>query len=288
MQQPEEGVTAIEKVAEPQLQDPQLPEKNKPGSDSASTLTANKESKTPVSSEDDALYAHLPQHEKEILKKQLDAPPVPISFFGLYRYASHMDILILVVSALCAIAAGAAMPLFTILFGQLATAFQRIMLDTISYGEFYHQLTKNVLYFVYLGIGEFVTVYISTVGFIYTGEHITQKIRENYLQAILRQNIAYFDKLGAGEVTTRITADTNLIQDGISEKVGLTLTAIATFVTAFIVAYIKYAPLAGICTSTIVALVAIMGGGSSFIVKFSKLSLESYGAGGTVAEEVMS
>lgn len=132
------------------------------------------------------------------------------------------------------------------------------------------------------------TTYVSTIGFIYTGEHVTQKIREHYLEAILRQNIGYYDKLGAGEVTTRITADTNLIQDGVSEKVGLTLTAISTFVTAFVVAYIKYARLAGICTSTIVALVVIMGGGSRFIIKFSKLSLESYGAGGTVAEEVIS
>jgi ATP-binding cassette subfamily B (MDR/TAP) protein 1 len=170
----------------------------------------------------------------------------------------------------------------------LTNDFTNITYGTIPYEQFYHSLTHNVLYFVYLGIGEFVTVYISTIGFIYTGEHVTQKIRENYLEAILRQNIAYFDKLGAGEVTTRITADTNLIQDGVSEKVGLTLTAIATFVTAFIVAYVKYAPLAGICTSTIVALVLIMGGGSTFIVKFSKLSLESYGAGGTVAEEVIS
>ncbi|CAG7920112.1 unnamed protein product [Penicillium olsonii] len=285
MQQPEEGVTAVEKVVE----EPQFAEKTNPDLDSSSASTAKEqETKTPIPSEEDVLYGHLPPHEKEILKKQLDAPPRPVSFFGLYRYASMIDILILVVSTLCAMAAGAALPLFTILFGSLATSFQRIMLDTISYDAFYHDLTKNVLYFVYLGIGEFVTVYISTVGFIYTGEHITQKIRENYLQAILRQNIAYFDKLGAGEVTTRITADTNLIQDGISEKVGLTLTAIATFVTAFIVAYIKYAPLAGICTSTIVALVLIMGGGSRFIVKFSKLSLESYGAGGTVAEEVIS
>lgn len=170
----------------------------------------------------------------------------------------------------------------------MTSSFQGIQYGNTPYSVFYDDLCKNVLYFVYLGIGELVTVYVSTVGFIYTGEHITQKIREHYLEAILRQNIGYYDKLGAGEVTTRITADTNLIQDGISEKVGLTLTAISTFVTAFIVAYIKYARLAGICTSTIVALVVIMGGGSRFIIKFSKLSLESYGAGGTVAEEVIS
>ncbi|KAL2825583.1 P-loop containing nucleoside triphosphate hydrolase protein [Aspergillus cavernicola] len=236
----------------------------------------------------DALLAHLPEEERQILKTQLEEQKVNISFFGLWRYASRMDALVLVVSALCAIAAGAALPLFTILFGSLATVFQQIMLYQISYDEFYHELTKNVLYFVYLGIGEFVTVYVSTVGFIYTGEHCTQKIREHYLESILRQNIGYFDKLGAGEVTTRITADTNLIQDGVSEKVGLTLTALSTFVTAFIIAYVKYWKLALICSSTIVALVLTMGGGSRFIVKYGKKSLESYGAGGTVAEEVIS
>ncbi|GCB24712.1 leptomycin B resistance protein pmd1 [Aspergillus awamori] len=236
----------------------------------------------------DALYAHLPEHEKQILKMQLDADDVNVSFFGLFRYASRMDLAIMFVSAICAIVAGAALPLFTILFGSLASAFRGIALYEISYHDFYHQLTKNVLYFVYLGIAEFVTVYISTVGFIYTGENVTQKIREHYLESILRQNMGYFDKLGAGEVTTRITADTNLIQDGVSEKVGLTLTAIATFVTAFIVAYIKYWKLALICTSTIVALVLLMGGGSRFIVKNSKQALQSAGAGGTVAEEVIS
>jgi len=71
--------------------------------------------------------------------------------------------------------------------------------------------------------------------FLDTGEHISAKIREHYLASCMRQNIGFFDKLGAGEVTTRITADTNLIQDGISEKVGLTLMAIATFISAFVI-----------------------------------------------------
>jgi ATP-binding cassette subfamily B (MDR/TAP) protein 1 len=56
---------------------------------------------------------------------------------------------------------------------------------------------------------------------IYMTNRITRKIREQYLRAVLRQNIAYFDNLGAGEVTTRITNDTHLIQDGISEKVSM-------------------------------------------------------------------
>lgn len=149
-------------------------------------------------------------------------------------------------------------------------------------------MTHYTLYFVYLAIAEFGTIYICTVGFIYTGEHITQKIREQYLAAILRQNIAYFDKLGAGEITTRITADTNLVQDGMSEKIALTLTAISTFVTAFVIAFIKYWKLTLILSSTVFSIVAIMALGSTFIVKYNKQSLESYALGGSVAEEVIS
>ena len=149
-------------------------------------------------------------------------------------------------------------------------------------------MSGYTLYFIYLAIGEFTTIYICTAGFIYTGEHIAQKIREQYLAAILRQNIAFFDKLGAGEITTRITADTNLVQDGISEKVALTLTAVATFFTAFIISFIKYWKLTLILSSTVFAITFTMGAGSTFIVRFNKQSLESYALGGTVAEEVIS
>ena len=68
-----------------------------------------------------------------------------------------------------------------------------------------------------------------------TGEHISDKIREHYLASCLHQNIGFFDKLGAGEVTTRITADINLVQDAISEKVPVTVAAISTFIVAFII-----------------------------------------------------
>ncbi len=177
---------------------------------------------------------------------------------------------------------------FQVIFGQLAGTFQGLFQDTTSHSDFNAQLSHFTLYFIYLAVGEFITIYVCTVGFIYTGEHIAGKIREQYLAAILRQNIAFFDKLGAGEITTRITADTNLVQDGISEKIALTLTALSTFVTAFVIAFIKYWKLTLILSSTVFAIVFIMGAGSTFIIKYNKQSLESYALGGTVAEEVIS
>lgn len=43
---------------------------------------------------------------------------------------------------------------------------------------------------------------------VYTSEIAAKRLRERYLSAILRQDIAYFDSVGAGEVATRIQTDT--------------------------------------------------------------------------------
>ncbi|KAK1073519.1 GTPase-activating protein [Friedmanniomyces endolithicus] len=238
--------------------------------------------------EEDTLLSHLPEHEAAILKRQLDIPPVKLTYKSLYRYATRNDLLLMVLSSICAIVGGAVMPLMTIVFGTLAGTFQGFFQKTVTGAEFTQKIDHLTLYFVYLAIAEFVTIYVATVGFIYTGEHISAKIRENYLASILRQNIGYFDKLGAGEITTRITADTNLVQDGISEKVGLTLTAIATFVTAYVIGYIKYWKLTLILTSTIVAIIGTMGVLGRMMDKWNKASLAAYAEGGTVVEEVIS
>ncbi|GFG16352.1 leptomycin B resistance protein pmd1 [Aspergillus udagawae] len=231
----------------------------------------------------------LSEAEKAILHRQIHAPESHVGFFGIYRYASRWDIAILVVSSACAIIGGAALPLFTASIYHLITMFETddIVSRQITYAHFHHELTKYVVYFVYLAIGEFTTIYLATVGFIYTGDHIVQQIRVEYLRAILRQNIAFFDTLGAGEITTRITADTNLIQDGISEKVGLALTGLSTFVTAFIIAYIKSWKLALICSATLVALLLIMGGCSTAMLGFNKRALASQGQGASLAEDIL-
>ncbi|KAF7901786.1 uncharacterized protein EAF01_007085 [Botrytis porri] len=237
---------------------------------------------------DEDIYAHLPPHEAAILKRQVELPELSSGVGNLYRFSTTNDIIIMVISAICSIAAGAALPLMTVIFGQLAGTFADYFAGQSTRADFDHTINHMVLYFIYLAIAEFTTIYISTVGFIYVGEHISGKIRAQYLAACLRMNIGFYDKLGSGEITTRITADTNLVQDGISEKVGLTINALATFFTAFVIGFIKSWKLTLILTSTVAAITLIMGGGSRWIVKYSKQSLGSYATGGSIAEEVIS
>ena len=64
--------------------------------------------------EGEEAYAHLPPEEREIVKRQLDIPSVTVTYKTLYRYATRNDLIIVSISAFCAIAGGAVMPLMTV------------------------------------------------------------------------------------------------------------------------------------------------------------------------------
>jgi ATP-binding cassette subfamily B (MDR/TAP) protein 1 len=110
---------------------------------------------------------------------------------------------------------------------------------------------------------------------IYNGEVNARRIREKYLRAILRQDVAFFDSVGAGEVTTRIQNDArkrvhifskdlfsdglaDLVQMAISEKVPLSLSYISAFVASFILAYFRSWRL-GLALTSIFPWIAVTG-----------------------------
>lgn len=134
-------------------------------------------------------YQHLSPDEAAVLKRQVETPDVKVGMATLYRYATRTDMIIIVIGSITAIAAGAILPVMTIIFGSLSGTFTDFFSGTETHDAFMNQMTDLVLKFVYLGIGMFFAVYISTVAFIYTGEHISGKIREHYLASCLKQNI---------------------------------------------------------------------------------------------------
>jgi ATP-binding cassette subfamily B (MDR/TAP) protein 1 len=67
----------------------------------------------PDTKEDDP-FRHLPPHERDILHRQLDIPDVKVTFLTLYRYATKLDYVIIVISCITAIIGGAMLPLMTV------------------------------------------------------------------------------------------------------------------------------------------------------------------------------
>lgn len=66
---------------------------------------------------------------------------------------------------------------------------------------------------------------------------LTRSLRLDFLKHTLRQEIGYFDSAEPGSIPGSINRGANLVNQGISEKFGLTVQAATTFFSAFIVAF---------------------------------------------------
>ncbi|KAF8600378.1 multidrug resistance protein 1 [Ceratobasidium sp. AG-I] len=242
------------------------------------------------------------KEKKEALEVETAAaansPPdiPPVGFTRLFRFSTPFELTLNAIGLVAAVAAGATQPLMSLLFGRLIQNFIDFSIAARSgqgldaaRNAFEDQAAKNALYLTFIGIGMFVCTFIYMYFWIYTGEVNSKRIRENYLQAVLRQDIAYFDNLGAGEVATRIQSDTHLVQRGISEKVPLVVSYLGAFVAGFIIAYIRSWRLA-LALSAMLPCMAITGGVmNKFVSTYMQLSLQAISSGGgTMAEEVIS
>jgi hypothetical protein len=61
-------------------------------------------------------YAHLPEHEASILKRQVEVPYTSVGYGALLSYATKIDWIIMAGSGICAIAAGVALPFMTVCY----------------------------------------------------------------------------------------------------------------------------------------------------------------------------
>jgi ATP-binding cassette subfamily B (MDR/TAP) protein 1 len=155
-------------------------------------------------------------------------------------------------------------------------------------GELLGRTDHFAWYFVYLAGVEFVSSYICTVGFYWSGERIVRRLRRTYLEAIVRQNISFFDIVSIGQLTTHITSDMIEVQEALTSKSALALTAAANFLSAFAIAFIMNPRLALILCSILVAMILVTMGSSRFAVKNSKISKNFYSIGSNVAHEAIS
>ena len=71
----------------------------------------------------------------------------------------------------------------------------------------------------------------------YTGERQTQKFRERYVNAILAQEIGWFDDCGAGELSTRVAEVIGKIQDGSGRKIGDSLQYLTQILCSYTLAF---------------------------------------------------
>ncbi|KIV99313.1 uncharacterized protein PV09_08974 [Verruconis gallopava] len=203
---------------------------------------------------------------------------------------SKLDITTLVAGTLSAIASGVPFPLIGIIFGQLLDDFNAATCDSTKAAQDGTQgsINDKILLIVYLAIAQFVLIYAHLMCWSLNGTRLAQRLRESYLESLLRQEPSYFDKLPPGEVASRLNGDIQAIRSGTSEKVGICLASFSFFVTAYIVAFIKDSRLAGMLVSLVPAYFLMSLVGSHYIEKYSGLMSDYAATAATIASESLS
>ncbi|KZL80314.1 abc multidrug transporter [Colletotrichum incanum] len=214
------------------------------------------------------------------------------SFFQLLFYAdpTWIDVTLFVVGSITAAAAGVPFPLMGILFGQLiddmngATCSEGVG----DAGAYQAAVNDKVLKLVYISIGSFALIYCYTTSWSVLSQRLAQRFREKYFQSLLRQDVGFFESRQAGEVSSRLNSDIQTIQTGTSEKVGIFIATISFFITAYVIGFIKYAPLAGMLVSLIPAylIASIVCGG--YVQKWTGTMSDGMAKASSIASEALS
>ncbi|WJZ96669.1 hypothetical protein VitviT2T_015330 [Vitis vinifera] len=206
-----------------------------------------------------------------------------VAFYRLFSFADGLDIVLMTVGTLGAIADGFTQPLMTLMMGRAIHSFA-----TSDPSHVVHQVSKVSLMFLYLAAGSGLAAFIQSSSWRVTGARQANSIRSLYLKTILRQDIEFFDtETTAGEVIGRLSGDTILIEDAMGEKVGKFLQNMSTFVAGFTIAFLKGWRLVLVLLPTIPLVVMA---GATMAMMMSKMSSHgqvAYAEAGAVVEETV-
>ncbi|XEV01857.1 hypothetical protein FSHL1_007144 [Fusarium sambucinum] len=233
--------------------------------------------------------ASADDHQRAVLERQLHGLPndagQPNFKPNITIYATKLDKVILSLSSICAIIAGALNPLVPVIYGLLVGVFNGFSNGSVEASELRSKISTFSLYYVYLSIALFVFTYLGTLGFYFSGDRIARALRIAYLEAVIRQNMAFFDVLRPGEISTRIMSDMGILQEAITSKTSIMLSAVATFCAAFVISFIMYWKTALILSPFFVTMLLMFSVGGSYSVKHQKVSRQKYGHAAGIPEE---
>ncbi|OAL47500.1 multidrug resistance protein-like protein 1 [Pyrenochaeta sp. DS3sAY3a] len=210
------------------------------------------------------------------------------AYTRVFKYADQKSWTLNIVAFIAAIAAGTLLPLMDLIFGKFVTTFTGFAVGTTTPAQYRSEVNKYTLYFIYLFIAKFGLVYIHSVCISIAAIRTTKALRIDFIKHVLRQNIAYFDSDFAASVSTQATTNGNNVNNGISEKLTLTIQGVSTFVSAFIIAFIIQWKLTLITISIVPTILVVTTICVGIDNKNEAQLLSVYSKAGLLAEEVFS
>ncbi|VAH78735.1 unnamed protein product [Triticum turgidum subsp. durum] len=150
----------------------------------------------------------------------------------MFRYASRADMALMAVGTVAAMVNGMGDPLMTAV--RRGHRLFRRRRQRPPAGQ------QVVMYYIYLVIATAAASFLQVSCWTMTGERQSIRIRSLYLEAVLKQDVSFFDvEMTTGEAISRMSADTVLVQDALGEKVGKYAQLLTTFVGCFIIGFVR-------------------------------------------------
>ncbi|XP_058096562.1 ABC transporter B family member 19 isoform X2 [Magnolia sinica] len=208
-----------------------------------------------------------------------------LPFHKLFSFADRYDYFLMAAGSLGAVVHGSSMPVFFLLFGDLVNGFGKNQSDLKKMTD---EVSKYALYFVYLGLVVCFSSYAEIACWMYTGERQAITLRKKYLEAVLKQDVGFFDTdARTGDIVFSISTDTLLVQDAISEKVGNFIHYLSTFLAGLVVGFVSAWRLALLSVAVIPG-IAFAGGLYAYtLTGLTSKSRNSYANAGIIAEQAV-
>uniref|UniRef100_A0A0C9QRK5 TSA: Wollemia nobilis Ref_Wollemi_Transcript_12661_4895 transcribed RNA sequence n=1 Tax=Wollemia nobilis TaxID=56998 RepID=A0A0C9QRK5_9CONI len=208
-----------------------------------------------------------------------------VPFLKLFRFADVYDYVLIIIGVVAAAAHGLMWPAFFLVLGSIVNAFGTNQNNPKDMASKVEQLSLDL---VYVAIVSFVTSWGEVACWMHTGERQAAKMRYKYLEAVLRRDVAFYDMdARTGKIVESISSDTLLFQDAISEKIGVFIQSLATFVGGFVLGFYSVWRVAAV-TLAMLPLMVVAGGTYAYaLTGLSSKSQTAYEDAGVIAEEVV-
>ena len=182
-------------------------------------------------------------------------------YLRIFTYSTLNDRILLGIAFFGEIATGCTLPLMNVVFGHLVGHFSDYFTpgSTTTKAQFLDNLSKQTLYIVYLFIARWVLSYVSMFIFRMAGLRMSAKLRFAYLKAIFSLPVSVLDTLPSGQASNTITTTANVLQIGISDKLGTFVQFTALLVAAIVVAF-WFSWALTLATSSVILFIGIVYG----------------------------
>ncbi|MBA0705010.1 hypothetical protein Golax_017229, partial [Gossypium laxum] len=211
------------------------------------------------------------------------------SISSIFMHADGVDMCLMAVGFIGAVADGTVAPLIIYLTGRMFNSVGGAN-EASSVGILVHNVRQVALYVVLSACGGWVGSFLEGFCWTRTGERQATRMRTRYLKAVLRQDVGYFDLnvTSTAEVVTSVSNDSLIIQEVISEKVPNLIARGSTFIGTYIAAFLILWRLALVIFPSVLLLVVPSLIYGKILLSLARKIRVEYNKASTIVEQAIS